>query len=121
MQMPVRTVARRNTPLTEDRKEELLAKGREIADALKDVPEVTAMEYRAGERGIRVIFAVPDRYAGEMIRRLLEKFRITPAIPADSYRPGIYDFDERTILLLLDIGGDHDEAIRDAVRGIRKC
>jgi hypothetical protein len=121
MHMLVRTVVRRTTPVTEVREEELFRKGRDIADALKDLPEVSATEYKAGERGIRVIFAVPDRHVGDMIRRLLEKFRITPAIPAERYRLGIYDFDDRNILLLLDTDGEHAGAIRDAVKGIRRC
>jgi hypothetical protein len=104
-----------------DRDEDLFRKGREIADALKEVPEVTATEYKAGMRGIRVIFAVPDGQAGNIIRRLLEKFRITPAIPDGSYRLGIYDADLQNIILMLDTDGDHAEAIRDAVRGIRRC
>jgi hypothetical protein len=121
MQMPVRTVVRRTTPVTVDRDEDLFRKSREIADALKEVPEVTATEYRAGERGIRVIFAVPDRLAGDLIRRMLEKFRMTPAVSDAGYRLGIYDVDDRNILLLLDTDGGHAEAIRDAVKGIRRC
>ena len=99
----------------------MFRRGRDIADALKEVPEVAATEYRAGGKGIRVIFAVPDRHAGDIIRRLLEKFRITPAIPDGSYRLGIYEVDDRNILLILDTDGDHADAIRDAVRGIRRC
>jgi hypothetical protein len=114
-------MVRRTTPVTGDRDEELFRKGREIADALKEVPEVTATEYRAGERSIRVIFAVPDRQAGDLIRRVLEKFRVTPAVSDAGYRLGIYDVDDRNIILLLDTDGGHAEAIRDAVKGIRRC
>lgn len=114
-------MVRRTTPITGDREEELFRKGRDIADALKEVPEVAATEYKAGPRGIRVILAVPDRYTGDIIRRLLERFGMTPSIPADAYRLGIFDTDDRNILLLLDADGAHADAIRDAVRGIRRC
>jgi len=119
--MLVRTMVRRTTPLIEARDEELFRKGRDIADALKEVPEVAATEYKAGEGGIRVIFAVPDKQAGDLVRRLIEKFRITPSIPEAGYRLGIYDIDDRNILLLLDIDGGYAEAIRDAVQGIKRC
>jgi hypothetical protein len=121
MHMRVKGMVRRTSPVSEGTGEDLFRKGREIADALKEVPEVTATEYRAGARSIRVIFAVPDQNVGEILRRLLERIRITPAIPDDSYRLGIYDADDRNILLLLDTDGAHAEAIRDAVQGIRRC
>lgn len=114
-------MVRRTSPIAGGPGEELFRKGREIADALKEVPGVAATEYRAGQGGIRVIFAVPDRSAGDLIRRLLGKFGVTPAIPGGSYRLGIYDADDRNILLFLDTDGDHAEAIRDAVLGIRRC
>src|SRR5512136_1404717 len=98
-------MVRRTTPVALDQKEDLFRKGREIADALKEVPEVAATEYRAGGRGVRVIFAVPDRQAGDIVRRLLEKFRITPDIPDGSYRLGIYETDDRNILFTLDTDG----------------
>lgn len=107
--------------MTGDREENLFRKGREIADALMEVPEVSATEYKAGGRGIRVIFAVPDRHAGDLVRRLVEKFRITHGIPDEGYRLGVYDVDDRNILFHLDAAGAHAEAIRNAVLGIRRC
>ncbi|MDD1670308.1 MAG: hypothetical protein LUQ67_03195 [Methanomicrobiales archaeon] len=114
-------VRRTTTPVHGGREEELFRKGMEIADALKEVPEVAATEYRAGEAGIRVIFAVPDRHAGDLIRRVLEKFRITPSIPGAGYRLGIYDVDDRNVLLFLDTKEAYAGAIRDAVKAIRRC
>ncbi len=121
MQMQVMTVVRRTTPVTEAREGDLFRKGRDLADALKEVPGVTATEYKAGGRSIRVIFAVPDGLAGGLIRRLLGEFRITPGLPDTGYRLGIYDTDERNILLLLDTDGDNAGWIRDALSRIRKC
>jgi hypothetical protein len=121
MHMVVRSMVRKTSPVTGARDEELFRKGRDIADALKEVPEVAATEYKAGAGGIRVIFAVPDRHAGDIIRRLIDRFSITPAITGDSYRLGILDIDDRNILLLLDTDGAHADAIREAVRGIRRC
>jgi len=120
MQMQVMMVVRRTTPVTEAREGDLFRKGRDIADALKEIPGVTATEYKAGGRSIRVIFAVPDGQAGGLIRRLLEEFRITPDLPGSGYRLGLYDTDERNILLLLDTDGDHAGAIRKALSRIRK-
>ncbi len=114
-------MVRRTTPAIQEGDEELFRKGREIADALKEVPEITATEYKAGPAGIRVIFAVSDRDAGTMIRRILEKFRITPSVPEGSVRLGIYDTDDRNILLHLDTDSAHAGAVREAVRGIRRC
>ena len=114
-------MVRRTSPVAGGREDDLFRKGREIADALKDVPEVAATEYKAGPGGIRVIFAVPDIAVGDLIRRLLEKFGVTPAIPGGRYRLGIYDADDRHILLFLDTDGEHAEAIRDAIPGIRRC
>ncbi|MDD1667541.1 MAG: hypothetical protein LUO96_03645, partial [Methanomicrobiales archaeon] len=94
---------------------------RDIADALKEVPEVTATEYRAGGKRIRVIFAVPDAHAGNIIRRLLEKFGLMPGIPDDGYRLGIYDADDRNILLLLDTREEYADQVQAAVKGIRRC
>lgn len=114
-------MVRRTTSVPTDRDEELFRKGREIADALKEIPEVSATEYKASEKGIRVIFAVPDKHAGDLIRRLLERFRVTHGIPDASYRLGIYDVDDRNILVHLDTDGAHAEAIRDAARAVRRC
>jgi hypothetical protein len=121
MHMPVKALVRRTAPVTRDREEELFRRARDIADALKEIPEVSATEYRAGPGGIRVIFAISDQHAGDLIRRIIEKFRITPAIADTGYRLSIYDVDDTHVLIALDAEERFADAVRDAVRGIRKC
>ncbi|MDD1665691.1 MAG: hypothetical protein LUQ32_10070 [Methanomicrobiales archaeon] len=101
--------------------EDLFDRAREVADALKEVPEVAATEYSTGKSSIRILFAVPDRHVGDLIRRIFEGFRREPDVPEAAYRIGIYDLDDRNIILNLDIDGEHAGPVRDALKGIRRC
>jgi hypothetical protein len=64
----------------------MFRRAREVADALKESPEVAATEYKANRNGVRVLFAVPDEKVGDLLRRLLERFRMEEELPEQSYR-----------------------------------
>jgi hypothetical protein len=106
---------------TEGPEEEMFTWAREVADALREVPEVTATEYKASRKSIRVLFAVPDKNVGDLLRRILERFRMAPDLPDQSYRIGVYDIDDRNIILVLDIDREHAGAARDELKKIRRC
>jgi hypothetical protein len=100
---------------------DMFDRAREVADALGEAPEVTATEYKASGKSVRVLFAVEDRNVGDLLRRILEKFRMTADLPGGSFRIGIYDADDRNIILVLDIDGEHAGSARDALRAIGRC
>lgn len=101
--------------------EDMFRRAREVADALKESPEVAATEYKANRNGVRVLFAVPDEKVGDLLRRLLERFRMEEELPEQSYRICIYDLDDRNIILALDVDGAHAGPARDALKKIRRC
>ena len=112
---------RRDEPVDEGPGEDMFNRAREVADALKEVPEVAATEYSASRASIRILFAVPDRHVGDLIRRIFEGFRREPDVSETVYQLGIYDLDDRNIILNLDIDGEHAGPVRDALKGIRRC
>ena len=117
----MRVMVRRHESNVESPGEDMFGRAREVADALKEAPEVSATEYKASRTSIRVLFAVPDKNVGDLIRRILERFRMAADVPVQSYRIGIYDLDDRNIILVLDIDGEHAGPVRDALKGIRRC